>query len=218
MTYTDPVNSLDFFVRVTVQAQDSSLAPLEAEHAYGGTQITGGSHTIPALTFPYGPGIAFMRYRFYTANRNSQGPGDFADPSTNTLQQVFYNGAATTADHYDVPITIPAFKPIPSEDVFNVTSVSASEVGPHYQDENQGLHTTIGVIPVLDTDFSKPRTVTIWVDRGDGNPLWTGPYSMTSAGQVIRIGDSTLGTDGVRKSGGIWVPVNTAQGNWVVYC
>ena len=41
---------------------------------------------------------------------------------------------------------------------------------------------------------------------------------MTAAGEVIRIGDSTLGTDGVRKSGDIWVPANATQGNWICWC
>lgn len=217
VTYTDPLGGTDFFVRITVQIYGAS-GPLAAEQAHGGTQITGGVHLEEPLLITYVPGLTFVRYRFYTANRNSQGGGDFTDPSTNTLQQVRFNGSSTTADHYDVPITIPPFEPPDPGGSFNVLSVTASEVGPKYQDEKAGLHTTIGVTPVIDVDFSTPRTVTLWFDFGTGSPVWQGWYAMTAVGQVIRIGDSTLGTDGTRKSGDIWVPANTAQGNWKVYC
>jgi hypothetical protein len=218
VVYTDPIGTTDFFVRITVQIYNASGVALAAEQPYGGTQITGGSHTEAALLITYIPGLAAVRYRFYTANRNSQGGGDFSDPTTNTLQMVKFNGNPTLANHYDVAITIPPFTPIDPGTTFNVTAVTASEVGPKYQDEKAGLHTTIGVIPVIDTDYSSPRTVTIWFDFGDGNIVWQGWYSLSSAGQVVRIGDSTLSTDGTRKSGDIWVPANTAQGAWKVYC
>ncbi len=217
LLYTDPIGGIDFFVRITVQIYGPG-GPLAAEQAYGGTQITGGTHTEEPLLITYVPGLSFVRYRFYTANRNSQGGGDFSDPATNTLQQVKFNGATTTADHYDVPVTIPPFEPPDPGGSFNVISVAASEVGPKYQDEKAGLHTTIGVTPVIDVDFTTPRTVTIWFDFGSGQIVWQGWYSLTAAGQTIRIGDSTLGTDGVRKSGDIWVPANATQGNWKVYC
>jgi hypothetical protein len=217
VVYTDPTSGTAFFVRITIQILDINLNPLASEQPYGGTQITGGSHTEHALLITYVPGLAFVRYRFYVANRNSQGGGDFADPTTNTLQMVSYNGGAL-ADHYDVRVVVPGFTPPDPVAAFNVTSVTASEVGPKYQDEKQGLHTSIGVVPVIDHDYSSPRTVTLWFDFGTGNPIWQGWYSLTGPGQVIRIGDSTLGTDGVRKSGDIWVPANTAQGSWVVYC
>jgi hypothetical protein len=217
MVYTDPVGTSNFFVRITSQILDSSRNSLAAEAPHGGTLITGGSHSEPPHLITYVPGLAFVRYRFYLANRNSQGGGDFSDASTNTLQMVSYNSAAP-ADHYDVPITIPPFTPINPDTAFNVTSVTASEVGPKYQDTQQGLHTTIGVVPVIDHDYSSPRTVTIWFDFGTGNPVWQGWYSLSNQGQVVRIGDSTLGTDGVRKSGNIWVPANAGQGNWICYC
>lgn len=218
VVYTDPVGSLDWFVRITVQNLDASHNPITPEQEHGGTQITGDgdTHTENDLLITYIPGLAFMRYRFYVANRNSL-EADPADTADTTLQLVSYNGAPA-ADHYDVPITIPPFVPPAGGDVFNVSSVTASEVGPKYQDERQGLHTSIGVIPVIDVDYSTPRTVTIWFDFGDGQKVWQGWYSLTAAGQVIRIGDSTLGTDGVRKSGDIWVPANATQGNWRVWC
>lgn len=218
VVYTDPIGGTDFFVRLTVQDLDSSHNPILGEQAYGGTQITGGSHTEKALLITYIPSLAYIRYRFYTANRNSQGGGDFSDHSTNTLQMVKFNGNPTLADHYDVPVVIPPFTPIDPGETFNVLSVSASEVGPKYQDVKAGLHTTVGVIPVIDHDYSSPRTVTIWFDFGDGVQVWQGWYALTSAGQVVRIGDSTLGTDGTRRSGDIWVPANAAQGNWTVWC
>jgi hypothetical protein len=218
VVYTDPVGTTAFFVRISVRILDSTKAPLAAEQPYGGTQITGGSHTEKALLVTYVPSLAYVRYQFYLANRNSQGDGDFADPTTNTLQMVSYNGGALV-NHYDVPVTVPPFTPpVSPDEAFNVTSVTASEVGPKYQDTQAGLHTTVGVIPVIDHDYSSPRTVTIWFDFGTGNPVWQGWHSLSSPGQVVRIGDSTLGTDGVRKSGNIWVPANTAQGSWVVYC
>jgi hypothetical protein len=200
-----------------VQNLDSSHNPLTPEQAYGGTQITGGSHTEQDLLVTYIPGLAYIQYRFYVANRNSQGAGDFSDPATNTLQQVKFNGSTTTADHYAVPIVIPAFPTSPGA-AYNVTSVTASEVGPKYQDEKQGLHTVIGVTAVLDVDYSSPRTVTIWFDFGDGKIHWQGWYALTSAGEVVRIGDPSLGSDGTRLSGSIWVPVNTAMGTWRVWC
>src|SRR5215471_4225826 len=216
--YTDPIGGTDFFVRITVENLDASKNSLAPEQAYGGTQITGGTHTEADLKLTYIPGLAFMRYRFYTANRNSQGSGDFTDPTTNTLQMVVYNGGAP-ADHYDVPITIPPFTPIDPTETFNVLSVTGSEVGPKSQDEKAGLHTVVGIIPVIDADYSSPRTVTLWLDFADGKgPIWQGWYALKIAGQVVRIGDSHLGTDGVRKAGDIWVPANTAQGNWKVYC
>ncbi len=218
LVYTDPINTTDFFVRITVQTYDSGFNPLAAEHPYGGTQITGGSHSEPPLLVTYVPGLAWVRYRFYLANRNSQGGGDFSDPTTNTLQLVQFNGNTTPANQYDVAITIPPFTPIDPTETFNVTAVTASEVGPKYQDVQAGLHTTIGVIPTIDADYSSPRTVTIWFDFGNGEIVWQGWFSLSRPGQVVRIGDSTLGTDGVRKSGDIWVPANTAQGNWIVYC
>lgn len=217
VTYTDPIGTTAFFVRLTVQNLDASKNPIKDEQPYGGTQITLGSHTEPDLLITYIPGLAFMRYRFYLANRNSQGGGDFTDPTTNTLQQVLFNGSATTADHYDVPITIPP-DPGPGGTDFNVTSVTGSEVGPKYQDEKQGLHTSVGIIPVIDEDYSVPRTVTIWLDFGDGTPVWQGWFALTFSGETVRIGDATLGTDGVRKSGDIWVPANTAMGTWQVWC
>lgn len=220
MTYTDPVIGTDFFVRVTVQIYNAANIPLANEQPHGGTQITGpgNPHTLPDLLITYVPALAFIRYRIYTANRNSQGSGDFTDPSTNTLQMVRYNNNPVLANHYDVPITIPPFTPIDPGAAFNVVSVTASEVGPKYQDIKQGLHTTVGIIPVIDHDYSSPRTVTIWLYFGKGNPVWQGWYSLTAAGQVVRIGDSTLGTDGVRESGDIWVPANVNQGNWTVWC
>jgi hypothetical protein len=217
-SYTDPVGTTAFFVRITVQNLDASFNPLTAEQPYGGTQITGGVHTEGDLLITYIPNLAYERYRFYLANRNSQGEGDFSDPTTNTLQQVKYNGMSGTADHYDVTIVIPPFTPIDPGTAFNVTSVTASEVGPKYQDEKQGLHTVIGVIPVIDHDYSSPRTVTVWFDFGDGTPVWQGWYALTVAGEVVRIGDPTLGTDGVRKAGDIWVPANVSMGSWQVWC
>jgi hypothetical protein len=217
VVYTDPVGSTAFFVRISVQILDAGFHALAAEQPYGGTQITGGSHTEKALLVTYIPGLAFVRYRFYLANRNSQGGGDFNDPTTNALQMVAYNGRPL-ADHYDVAVNIPAFIPIDPDSAFNVTSVTAAEVGPKYQDTNQGLHTSVGITPVIDADYSSPRTVTIWLDFGTGVAIWQGWYTLTGPGQSIRIGDATLGTDGVRKSGNIWVPANTAQGNWVCYC
>lgn len=216
--YHDPTGpTTAFFVRISVQILDAGFHALAAEQPYGGTQITGGDHTEAPLLVTYVPGLAFVRYKFYLANRNSQGGGDFADPTTNTLQMVAYNGAAP-ADHYDVPVHVPAFIPIDPDSAFNVTSVTAAEVGPKYQDTNQGLHTSVGITPVIDADYSTPRTVTIWLDFGTGVAIWQGWYTLTGPGQSVRIGDSTLGTDGVRKSGNIWVPANTAQGNWVCYC
>ena len=220
LTYTDPVIGTDFFVRITTEGLDASKNTLTPEQPHGGTQITGpgNPHTEANLQIVYIPGLAFIRYRFYTANRNSQGAGDFTDPTTNTLQMVKFNNNPVLANHYDVPITIPPFTPIDPGTAFNVVSVTASEVGPKYQDTNQGLHTTVGIVPVIDHDYSSPRTVTIWLDFGTGQPIWQGWYSLKVAAQVVRIGDSTLGTDGVRKSGDIWVPANTAQGSWIVYC
>ena len=215
--YTDPVNSIDFFVRITVENLDASLATVRAEEVHGGTQITGGTHTEKDLLVIYTPGLAWVRYRFYTASRESQGGGDFTDPATNTLQMVRYNGAAP-ANHYDVPIVIPPFTPIDPNDVFNVVSVTGSEVGPKYQDEKAGLHTVVGIVPVIDVDYSKPHTVTIWLDFGNGKPVWQGSFSNNYAGEIIRIGDQTLGSDGTRKSGDIWVPANAGQGTWKVWC
>jgi hypothetical protein len=219
ISYTDPsVLTTAFFVRITVQIYNASGVALADEQPYGGTQITGlgDLHVEHALEITYVPGLAFVRWRFYLANRNSQGGGDFSDPATNTLQMVSYNGGAL-ANHYDVPVTIPPFASGPGTS-FNVTSVGASEVGPKYQDTNQGLHTTIGVTVVLDIDYSSPRTVTLWFDFGNGVKVWQGWYSLTFAGQVLRIGDSTLGSDGTRLSGDIWVPANATQGNWKVWC
>ena len=216
--YTDPVASTAFFVRISVQILDAARQPLAGEQAYGGTQITGTQHTENALLITYVPGLAYVRYRFYVANRNSQGSNDFTDPTTNTLQNVSYNGSATLADHYDVPITIPPFTPINPDDAFNVTSVTASEVGPKYQDVESGLHTTVGIVPVIDHDYSSPRTVTVWLYFGKQTPVWQGWYSLTAPGQIIRIGDSTLSTQGTRESGGVWVPMNTTEGNWICYC
>jgi hypothetical protein len=218
VVYTDPIGTNAFFVRITVTNLDASKNVIVAEQPHGGTQITGGTHTEADLWVTYIPALAFIRYRFYVANRNSQGGGDFTNPATNTLQNVFFNGSSTAAQYYDVPITIPPDPGGGGEPPFNVLSVTASEVGPKYQDVQAGLHTTIGVIPVIDVDYTSPRTVTIWFDFGNGEIVWQGWYSLTAAGQVVRIGDSTLGTDGVRKSGDIWVPANTAQGNWIVYC
>jgi hypothetical protein len=217
VVYTDPVGGTDFFVRITVQDLDTAGAPLSDEKPHGGTMITGGTHTEKDLLVTYLPNLGFIRYRFYTANRNSQGAGDFADPTTNTLQMVRYNGAAP-ADHYDVPITIPTFTPVDPNDVFNVLSVTASEVGPKYQDEKAGLHTVVGVVPVIDVPYDHPHTVTIWFDFGNGKPVWQGSYSNNFAAEVIRIGDQTLGSDGTRKSGDIWVPANASQGTWKVWC
>jgi hypothetical protein len=215
--YHDPINSTDFFVRITVQELDAAKNPIGGEQAHGGTQITNGTHTEKELLVTYTPGLAFIRYRFYVANRISQGDGDFADPTTNTLQQVSFNGGAP-ADHYDVPITIPTFIPIDPDDVFNVLSVTGREVGPKYQDEKAGLHTVVGFKPVIDVSFTKSHTVTLWLDFGNGVKVWQGWYSITFAGQEITIGQQTLGSDGTRKSGTIWVPANTAQGNWKVWC
>ncbi len=105
-----------------------------------------------------------------------------------------------------------------SDEPFNVLSVTASEVGPKYQDTEAGLHTVIGVIPVIDIDYTKARTVTLWFDFGDGVTVWQGFYAVTAAGKAIRIGDPVLNTQGVRRSGDIYVPANTAQGNWKVWC
>lgn len=218
VVYTDPPASNAFFVRITVTNLDAAKNVIVAEQPYGGTQITGGQHTIADLLVTYIPGLAYIRFQFYVANRNSQGAGDFTNPATNTLQNVFFNGSSTTAQFYDVPISIPPDPGGGGEPPFNIISVTASEVGPKYQDVEAGLHTTIGVVPVIDVDYTSPRTVTIWFDFGNGEIVWQGWYSLTAAGEVVRIGDSTLGTDGVRKSGDIWVPANVAQGNWIVYC
>ena len=221
MTYTDPFNSLDFFVRVTTQGIGANGVALAAEQPYGGTQITGPGdpHTIPALLFDYVPGLEVMCYRIYTANRNSQGDGDFSNKDTNTLQMVEYNGNPVLADHYNVPITIPPFTTPDPGGAFNVTSLTASEVGPHYQDTSNGaLHTSVGVVPVIDADYSSPRTVTIWLDQGDGNPVWKDAHSINGPGQMIRFGDRTLGTDGAPLTGDIYVPTNPAYGNWIAYC
>jgi hypothetical protein len=110
LVWTDPPDgNLDFFVRWTVQDYNSAGVATSPEKPHGGTQITHGSHVNgQSLLVTYYTGLDHIKYRCYVANRLSQGDGDFADPSTNTLQDVLFNGATTTAKSYDVAITIPS--------------------------------------------------------------------------------------------------------------
>ena len=220
MTYTDPTSGTDWYVRVTVQNIGANGIALAPEQPHDGAKITGpgDKHTLLALSITYIPGLEVMCYRMYTANLNSQSDNDFSDQKTNTLQMVSYNGQPA-ADHYNVPITIPPYTPPDPGGAFNVTALSASELGPHYQDTSNGaLHTSVGVVPVIDADYSSPRTVTIWLDQGDGNPVWKDAHSISGPGQVIRFGDRTLGTDGAPLTGDIFVPTNPNFGNWIAYC
>lgn len=107
--YTDPTSgtNTDFFLRVTIEDIDASGNPVGPEKPHAGTQITG-----PGNSHPYDGclitlnGQAGERYRVYEANKQSTGPGDFANAATNTLQSVSYNGG-TPADHFDVMFGAP---------------------------------------------------------------------------------------------------------------
>lgn len=100
-----------------------------------------------------------------------------------------------------------------------ISSVSASEIGPRYQDDNGGLHTVIQITPTF-SSATYPALFTIWIDFDDGNGpqgLGTNPYSIGSSGGSVDIGGETVGTSGVKNAGFIWVPTNPAQTNWTVY-
>lgn len=106
--YIDPPVATDtnFFVRITMEQFNAANVSIAAEKEHGGTMIVGGTHTLEAFPTVYGGGLAYVRYRLYVANRNSQTTGDFTNTTTNTKQTTCWSGA----DHYDVTITTPSGK------------------------------------------------------------------------------------------------------------
>lgn len=108
-----------------------------------------------------------------------------------------------------------------------MTSISAREIGPRYQDSKQGLHTIVGITPVLASPVY-PQEVTLWLDMGRGKDIWQGFFTVERTGQEFVIGEGMWVTAGNRRTnrfgiklfdddaGTIWVPTNPAEGTWVV--
>lgn len=101
-----------------------------------------------------------------------------------------------------------------------VASVTASEIGPRYQDSNGALHTIIEITPSFSSSTVFPTLITLWIDYDDGTGIhyWGGsPFTIAASGDSITIGQPTTGTDGIINAGPIWVPFNTDQENWEVW-
>lgn len=84
-----------------------------------------------------------------------------------------------------------------------ISSVSASKVsGSEYQDDVQGLHATVRVVPVV-AGARFPQPVDIWLDKSDGlgwqNQGW---WTLSTVGQAINID--------------AYVPLDPAQTAWKV--
>ncbi len=83
-----------------------------------------------------------------------------------------------------------------------LTSVSMSEYGTRYADENQSLQTTLSVIPVV-TAGQLPMNVTVWINFDDGEGwIWQGWTEFTTGGQAWLIGH--------------YCPTNPSQTSWSV--
>lgn len=96
-----------------------------------------------------------------------------------------------------------------------LTSVTGAEVaGAVYQGGDSSMHTVVALTPVAGT---LPILVTLWLDFGKGEGwVWQGWWKITTAGQVIRIGDRTQSTEGAPYAGHIYVPTDTAYTSWKV--
>jgi len=130
-----------------------------------------------------------------------------------SLQFICYNEfGAPTASPYTIG-TVHVF-------ISSVVSVACSEIGPRYQDNNGALHTVLQITPSFGhTVF--PTEISIWINYDDGSGVhgWGGnPFTITNPGDSITIGDQTIGTDGIKNAGPIWVPTNPNQTSWTVYC
>lgn len=82
-----------------------------------------------------------------------------------------------------------------------LTSISFTEVGPRYADENGSTLSTFSVIPVV-TNAQLPIWITLRIDYDDGNgPQQPGQYYLTTAGQAITLTH--------------FVPTNPTQTSWI---
>ena len=204
-----------FYVRITAQDYGSGVS-VGPEQPFDGAQasVSGQTWTFGPLLGDYGTvgygyirtgNIDTVRLRVYVCNRLNQTAASFQDATCATLQ--IGGGGDINAGYLDVTVGPPP----------GVSAVTGAEIGPRYQDENQGLHTVVGLTPTI-ANNQYPQDVTLWINYGDGRGnVWQGWFTISTAGQQIQIGAQTLGSDGVRLSGTIWVPANTSQGTWTVY-
>lgn len=96
-------------------------------------------------------------------------------------------------------------------------SVSGAEIGPVYQDSNQGLHTVIALTPVV-SGGQLPMVVTFAIDFADGRgPVLQGWTTFSAPGESWVLGQATASTPGTSGAGSIWVPTDPTHGTWTVY-
>ena len=148
-----------------------------------------------------GPGTASPPYQrtlittLTSANWGSGTQVDYKGPVDirPLTQQTGWSVEFRCFDEFGTPTPTPCNKPGLTVGPAGIgADFQASEVGPRYQDDRQGLHTVVQAtvsIAGTGTDLY-PVNITLWLDESNGRgPVWKGWFAVPAPATVIRLGD-----------------------------